>query len=90
MRHLQIIKEHIYIRRFIAYINVQITALVYRHIVKQMGGKRITGAHLLKTTACTYIFKLLVKQYPVDKRFGPAAIISLIACVNRKKKKKKA
>jgi len=43
MRHLQIIKEHIYIRRFIAYINVQITALVYRHIVKQMGGKRITG-----------------------------------------------
>jgi len=90
MRHLQIIKEHIYIRRFIAYINIQITALVYRHLVKQMGSKRITGTHLLKTTAPAYIFKLLIKQYPVDKRLGAAAIVSLIACVNRKKHTQKA
>ena len=73
MRYLQVVKEHINVRRFIAYINIQISALIYCLVRSCMCGVGITAAYLFKPTVAAYIIELLIKQYPVDKRFGLAA-----------------
>lgn len=41
MRHLQIVKEHVNIRRLVAHINIQIPVLIDRHVVFRGRGERL-------------------------------------------------
>lgn len=61
MRHLQVVKEHINIRRFIAYINIQITAFTDSLACTAVGTVIIAAAHLFKTRIGRNIIELLIK-----------------------------
>jgi hypothetical protein len=79
MRHLQIVKEHINVGCLIADVNIQITILTQRNSCLGMCCKSIAAINLFKAAATAHIFKLLIKQYPVNKCFGFAGGISAMA-----------
>jgi hypothetical protein len=79
MSHLQIVKEHINVWRFIANVNIQITVLIQRNSCLGMCCKSIAAAYLFKTGTGRNILKLFIKQNPIDKCFGFAGGISAVA-----------
>ena len=79
MHHLQIIKEHIYIRRLIAHINIQITVLINGHICFGMCFINTACIHLFKAAIAGYKLKLFIQQYPVNISFWFACTYRLAA-----------
>ena len=70
MAYLQIVKEHVLMRRFIAYINVKVAVFVNRQVGSGHRLKHFTTLNLNRIGRRRHELKLLVKEQDIQIRLG--------------------